>query len=224
MQRVKPMNLITGAKAFGRKHTFGRFILSPLFGRTRHFGLLGLLLLLVMTACSGPAETPAGASQDIVIEAQAVATATPAVPAVEPTNDTVAGQDPTSTELATEIIEPLSPLPSPASPEANESAAGAAASSAVEEVVETMDTIPGSEQAVAAAIADLIQRTGVTLAEITLVSLEAREWSDTSLGCPQEGYMYAQVITPGYFVVLEAQGVEYIYHTDGTSTVVLCQE
>ena len=54
--------------------------------------------------------------------------------------------------------------------------------------------------------------------------MEAVEWSDASLGCPQEGFMYAQVITPGYLIILEAQGEQYEYHTDQTTNVVLCQE
>ena len=84
--------------------------------------------------------------------------------------------------------------------------------------------IPGSEQALAAAITHLADQIGVPPAEIKLVSMEAVDWSDTSLGCPQEGYMYAQVITPGYLIVLEAQGKVYEYHTDQKTNVVLCPQ
>jgi hypothetical protein len=35
--------------------------------------------------------------------------------------------------------------------------------------------------------------------------------------------MYAQVITPGFRVVMEAKGHNYEYHTDEHSSVVLCQ-
>ena len=34
------------------------------------------------------------------------------------------------------------------------------------------------------------------------VALSRREWSDASLGCPVEGYGYAQVVTTGYEVVV----------------------
>jgi hypothetical protein len=34
--------------------------------------------------------------------------------------------------------------------------------------------------------------------------------------------MYAQVITPGFLIVLAAQGQTYEYHTDQKATVVLC--
>jgi hypothetical protein len=36
--------------------------------------------------------------------------------------------------------------------------------------------------------------------------------------------MYAQVITPGYLIVLEAMGQTYDYRTDENSSVVLCQD
>jgi hypothetical protein len=34
--------------------------------------------------------------------------------------------------------------------------------------------------------------------------------------------MYLQVITPGYRVILEAQGKQYTYHTDTRRQVVPC--
>jgi glucose/arabinose dehydrogenase len=48
--------------------------------------------------------------------------------------------------------------------------------------------------------------------EISVVSVEAVEWPDASVGCPQPGMMYAQVVTPGYLVVLEAGAKRYEYH------------
>ncbi len=60
--------------------------------------------------------------------------------------------------------------------------------------------------------ADLTTRANVSLDAITLSSVESVEWRDASLGCPMPGVMYAQVITPGYLIVLEAGGKEYKYH------------
>ena len=65
---------------------------------------------------------------------------------------------------------------------------------------------------------------GLSTGEIRLASVDAVEWSDASLGCPQPGMMYAQVITPGYRVVLEAEGQQYTYHTDTGQYAVLCGE
>ena len=79
-----------------------------------------------------------------------------------------------------------------------------------------------AEQAIRLAREDLARRLGLAPEAIRLVSVEAVEWSDTSLGCPQPGMMYAQVITPGFRVVLEAGGETYEYHTDAGRFVVLC--
>jgi hypothetical protein len=82
---------------------------------------------------------------------------------------------------------------------------------------------PEAEQVVQLATEDLAEQLGVEPEEIRLISVEAMEWSDASLGCPQPDMMYTQVITPGYKVVLEAQGERYEYHTDTATNVVLCQ-
>ncbi len=80
-----------------------------------------------------------------------------------------------------------------------------------------------AKRVVELAMDDLIQKTGVALKEVRLVSVEAVQWSDASLGCPKPDMVYAQVITPGFLVVLEAMGDEYEYHTDEGRFVVLCQ-
>lgn len=46
---------------------------------------------------------------------------------------------------------------------------------------------------------------------ISVIQATAQEWPDASLGCPQPGMMYAQVITPGYQIMLEAAGRRYDY-------------
>ena len=73
---------------------------------------------------------------------------------------------------------------------------------------------------------DLVQTAGADSDEITLVSTEEVEWGDTSLGCPHPDEMYAQMITPGYFIVLESGGNTYDYHTgaDPEGPLVQCTE
>lgn len=61
---------------------------------------------------------------------------------------------------------------------------------------------------------DLARRLRVGVEEVTLVSTEAVEWPDASLGNPQPGMVYAQVITPGYKIILSAERQEYEYHSD----------
>lgn len=83
---------------------------------------------------------------------------------------------------------------------------------------------PEAKGVVQIATEDLAQRRSLPLEEIRLLSVEAMEWSDASLGCPQPGMMYAQIITPGYRMVLEADGEAHTYHTDHDRIVVLCEE
>lgn len=79
-----------------------------------------------------------------------------------------------------------------------------------------------SEAPLTPARQDLSQRLGIGIEEIEVQSVEAVEWSDTSLGCPQPGMMYAQVITPGYRILLRAGGQTYEYHSD-RQRAILCQ-
>jgi hypothetical protein len=87
-----------------------------------------------------------------------------------------------------------------------------------------VELLAKAEQAILLAREDLARRLDLAPEAIRLVSVEAVEWSDASLGCPQPGMMYAQVIPPGFLVVLEAVGQTYGYHTDTGRLVVLCGE
>jgi len=71
---------------------------------------------------------------------------------------------------------------------------------------------------------DLTRRTGLSHQAIRLVSVESVQWPDASLGCPQPDRMYAQVITPGFRVVLRAAGEVYTYHADRGERLILCEE
>jgi hypothetical protein len=83
---------------------------------------------------------------------------------------------------------------------------------------------PPADPVAAAAVAHLAAELDTSAEEVTVLSSEAVEWRDTSLGCPQPGMMYAQVITPGYRFLLQAKGREYDVHTDQTGqSVVTCQ-
>lgn len=78
---------------------------------------------------------------------------------------------------------------------------------------------PTLEKLIRDAQQDLAQRANVEASAITVASAQPVEWRDTSLGCPVEGMMYAQVITPGYLIVLEANGQTYEYHASTTHAV-----
>ena len=88
--------------------------------------------------------------------------------------------------------------------------------------VPTVAAPAGAANALAAVRRDLAQRLMLAEAQITLVRAEAVDWPDSSLGCPQPGMMYLQVVTPGYRLVLAAGGVSTEYHTDAGGRFVVC--
>jgi hypothetical protein len=58
--------------------------------------------------------------------------------------------------------------------------------------------------------------------DVRLLSWTPVEWPDSSLGCPQPGFMYLQVVTSGYRVQIAVGGTTLTYHTDSRARVVLC--
>ena len=79
-----------------------------------------------------------------------------------------------------------------------------------------------SSALVAQAVADAAARSGVAPDAVRVVRVEPREWPDSGLGCPKPGTGYAQVITSGYLIVIEAGGQTLEYRTD-RSRAELCQ-
>lgn len=49
--------------------------------------------------------------------------------------------------------------------------------------------------------------------EVTVIRAQQVMWNDASLGCPSGGVSYIQVLTPGYWVVLEAEDTEYDFRS-----------
>jgi len=90
---------------------------------------------------------------------------------------------------------------------------------------ETAVPIPAqAAKAVAWAQADLAARLNVANDRIAIVSVEFVQWRDSSLGCPQRGMMYLQVITPGYRILLQGGEKLYEYHSaQGRDRAVLCK-
>ncbi len=73
------------------------------------------------------------------------------------------------------------------------------------------------------AINDLASRLDVASDNIKTTEVSQTEWSNSSLGCPSAGQMYAQVITPGYVIKLESGGQTWEYHTAlGSSMAKFC--
>lgn len=71
---------------------------------------------------------------------------------------------------------------------------------------------------------DLANRLGINNSEVIVLEVEEVTWPDGSLGCPEPGFGYVQMLTPGFRVILEAKGEEYTYHAANAQNFVLCGE
>ena len=92
---------------------------------------------------------------------------------------------------------------------------------AVDEPTQEVTLPPEAAELVETIKRDLIGRLNLPEEAITMISVTAVDWPDASLGCPEPGKKYAQVVTPGYKIVLEANGQQYAYHSGGTDFI-LC--
>lgn len=87
---------------------------------------------------------------------------------------------------------------------------------------ESMPQDPAAQRMVQLAKESLARKFKISVDQIFLSSVDAMNWPDASLGCPQPGILYAQVMTPGFQIMLEAIGQAFTYHTDTTERVILC--
>jgi hypothetical protein len=81
----------------------------------------------------------------------------------------------------------------------------------------------GLQNLIDKAITDLAQRLTISANEIILLEATSVVWPDSSLGCPQEGMAYAQVLTPGYLIRLESGNHEFEYHASKGTHIFYCE-
>lgn len=102
----------------------------------------------------------------------------------------------------------------------------------VDKTTPAMDIVPGEESAmeipadaqtvVDLVLADAAMQLGLDPAFLTVSEIEAVEWPDSSLGCPEEGGVYAQVISPGYRIIVTDGASSVTYHTGPNDLFVSC--
>lgn len=80
--------------------------------------------------------------------------------------------------------------------------------------------IDANTPAVAAAIASVSEMTGISADQISFVSAEAVQWSDSCLGLGGPAESCLQAITSGFNVLLSAAGTNYEVHTNEDGTAV----
>jgi hypothetical protein len=73
-----------------------------------------------------------------------------------------------------------------------------------------------------AVVADAARRFKVTQTAVVLAQAERMTWTDTSLGCPEPGQMYARTIVPGFRVVAKTAEGNFVYHTDAHGQILVC--
>jgi hypothetical protein len=68
--------------------------------------------------------------------------------------------------------------------------------------------------------------TGLSVDQISVVSIQPVEWSSFALGCPQvpgaPHFASIEVTIPGYIVLLDAAGTPLSYHTDSGLRAIPC--
>jgi hypothetical protein len=71
-------------------------------------------------------------------------------------------------------------------------------------------------------VADAAKRFQVAEDAVVLASAEQVTWGDGSLGCPQPGLRYTQMLVPGFRVTATTTAGRMLYHTDTRGNVVTC--
>ena len=82
--------------------------------------------------------------------------------------------------------------------------------------------MPDENEVVEAARSDLARREGLNSDDVSVVRVSRVEWPDSSLGCPEEGMAYTQVVTPGFQILLQADERVFDYHSGPDGAVFLC--
>ena len=65
-----------------------------------------------------------------------------------------------------------------------------------------------------AVVADAAKRFKVAESSVVLTRAEQVDWPDGSLGCPEPGRVYTQMLVAGFRVVAKTAAGEMLYHTD----------
>jgi hypothetical protein len=78
-----------------------------------------------------------------------------------------------------------------------------------------------NEQAIKLAMLALSQSLQLNEKDMVIEKITPVQWADTSLGCPQPGMMYAQMITEGFKIIIKVEDKVYPVHT-GAGRAVVC--
>ncbi len=161
--------------------------------------LTAMMAMLALTACGQMSDGVFGSTTSM--QSLVESTTRTTLPSVNPTSTTTASSESTTTPSTDESNDEQTAPSDPDDPES--------------EVTENL---------LDAIVADAAERTGVDPTQVEVVSVTEETFNDSSLGCPEPGQVYTQVITPGHIVIVEAGGAELVYRV-GTQpeTFKLCE-
>jgi hypothetical protein len=71
---------------------------------------------------------------------------------------------------------------------------------------------------------ETLRTTGVDPSSLTVTRAEPITWPDSSLGCPQPGIQYLQVLTPGYRIEFHGAQGNYFVHVAANQSIVCTGE
>lgn len=77
--------------------------------------------------------------------------------------------------------------------------------------------------AVHVAIDALVTELGVARDQVSVDTVRAVEWRDSSLGCPKPGVAYLDVISPGHRVILRVDGQVHVVH-ESRNRAFVCEQ
>jgi hypothetical protein len=115
-----------------------------------------------------------------------------------------------STQTPQPTPEPATPVPTVVTIEATATTEG------------DMSVNPTSSSLAEQAIALVSQTTGIPSEELAVVSTQTLEWPDSSVGCPEPGGNYLQVLTEGVKVVVEGHGKSFAVHGTSANNLFIC--
>jgi hypothetical protein len=81
---------------------------------------------------------------------------------------------------------------------------------------------PGLQNLIEKTKEDLAKRLFITVVDISVAQASEVIWPDSSLGCPQKGMAYLEVLTPGYLIMLEYADNQYEYHAGKGPDFIYC--
>jgi hypothetical protein len=156
------------------------------------------LSLVFLVACGGgePGSLPDGPSSDSVTSTSGISQADDQVTTT------------TKAEVTTESL----PATTVTTSEGNVAATTTTTESLTSTTAEPNGVVQVPGSLLDGVIEDAASRQSVGVATISVISGQPVDWSDGSLGCPEPGKSYTQVLTPGYLVMIDAGGVTLEYH------------